>query len=128
MTEAIVPRWEWRMFAERFGAAERRLASRATAPPQVSDEMYVLGLRSEASVKVRDGLMDVKRLEHVGDHGLEQWRPVMEAASPLAQADVVRVIEALAASSAELLGRESLTVSARGLRHGLLVERFPLPT
>ena len=59
MTEAIVPRWEWRMFAERFGAVERPLASRATAPPQVSDEMYVLGLRSEASVKVRDGLMDV---------------------------------------------------------------------
>ena len=128
MTEAIVPRWEWRMFAERFGAAERRLASRATAPPQVSDEMYVLGLRSEASVKVRDGLMDVKRLEHVGDHGLEQWRPVMKAAFPLAQADVVRVIEALGASSAELLGRESLTVSDRGVRHGLLVERFPLPT
>jgi exopolyphosphatase / guanosine-5'-triphosphate,3'-diphosphate pyrophosphatase len=25
------------------------------------------------------------------------------------------------------LGRESLTVSDRGLRHGLLVERFPHP-
>ena len=102
MTEAIIPRWEWRMFAERFGAAERRLASLATAPPQVSDEQYVLGLRSEASVKVRDGLMDVKRLEQVDDHGLEQWRPVMKAAFPLAQADVVTVIEALGASPADL--------------------------
>ena len=90
------------MFAERFGAAERGLASLATAPPQVSDEQYVLGLRSEASVKVRDGLMDVKRLEHVDDDGLEQWRPVMKAAFPLAQADVVRVIEALGASPADL--------------------------
>ena len=58
------------MFAERFGAAERRLASLATAPPEVSGEQYVLGLRSEASVKVRDGLMDVKRLEHVDEQGL----------------------------------------------------------
>ena len=48
------------------------------------------GSRSEASVKVRDGLMDVKRLEHVDDDGLEQWRPVMKAAFPLAQADVAR--------------------------------------
>jgi exopolyphosphatase / guanosine-5'-triphosphate,3'-diphosphate pyrophosphatase len=68
----------------------------------VSDEQYVLGLRSEASVKVRDGLMDVKRLEHIDGHGLEQWRPVMKAAFPLAQADVVTVIEALGASPADL--------------------------
>ena len=71
MTEAIIPRWEWRMFAERFAAAERRLASLATAPPQVSDDQYVLGLRSEASVKVRDGLMDVKRSEHIVNAELE---------------------------------------------------------
>ena len=102
MTEAIVPRWEWRMFAERFGDAEQRLASLAAGPAQVSDELYVLGLGSEASVKVRDGLMDVKHLEHVDDHGLEQWRPVMKAAFPLAQADVVTVIEALGASPADL--------------------------
>jgi exopolyphosphatase / guanosine-5'-triphosphate,3'-diphosphate pyrophosphatase len=102
VTAAIIPRWEWRMFAERIGAAEGLLASLATAPPQVSDEQYVLGLRSEASVKVRDGLMDVKRVEHVDDRGLEQWRPVMKAAFPLAQADVVTVIEALGASPADL--------------------------
>ena len=63
----------------------------------MSDDQYVLGLRSEASVKVRDGLMDVKRLEQVDDHGLERWRPVMKAAFPLAQADIVTVIEALGA-------------------------------
>ena len=106
VTEAIVPRWEWRMFAERFGAAERRLASLATAPLEVSDEQYVLGLRSEASIKVRDALMDIKRLEHVDDHGLEQWRPVMKAAFPLAQADVIAVIEALGTSPADLVRAE----------------------
>jgi exopolyphosphatase/guanosine-5'-triphosphate,3'-diphosphate pyrophosphatase len=84
MTEAIVPRWEWRVFAERFGAAEGRLASLATAAAEVSDEQYVLGLGSEASVKVRDGLMDMK------------------AGFPLARADVVRVMEALGASPGDL--------------------------
>jgi exopolyphosphatase / guanosine-5'-triphosphate,3'-diphosphate pyrophosphatase len=102
VAEAIVPRWEWRMFAERFGAVERWLASFAAASVQVSDELYVLGLRSEASVKVREGLMDVKRLEQVDDHGLERWRPVMKAAFPLAQADVVSVLEVLGASPADL--------------------------
>ena len=102
MTGAIIPRWEWRVFAERFGGAERRLAWLATAPAEVSDELYVLGLRSEASVKIRDGLMDVKRLEHVDDNGLERWRPVMKAAFPLAQGDVVAVIEALGASPGDI--------------------------
>ena len=77
------------MFAGRFGAVERRLVSFGAGPARVSDELYVLGLRSEASVKVRDGVMDVKRLEGVDDHGLELWRPVMKAAFPLARADVV---------------------------------------
>ena len=53
------------MFAERFGAVERRLASFGAGPARVSDELYVLGLTSEASVKVRDGVMDVKRLVQV---------------------------------------------------------------
>jgi len=106
MTEVIVPRWEWRVFAERFDAVERRLVSLATAPPEVSDELYVLGLRSEASVKVRDGLMDVKRLEQVDDDGLEQWRPVMKAPFPLARATVGAVLEALGASPAGLARAE----------------------
>ena len=44
--------------------------------------MYVLARESDASVKVRDGLMDVKRLRGV-EGGLEQWVPVMKATFPL---------------------------------------------
>jgi exopolyphosphatase/guanosine-5'-triphosphate,3'-diphosphate pyrophosphatase len=91
MIEEIVPRWEWRTF-EPFADAERRLAALAAAPAQVSDEVYVLAHASEASVKVRDGLLDVKHLERVDDDGLEQWRPVLKAAFPLARADVVGVL------------------------------------
>jgi exopolyphosphatase/guanosine-5'-triphosphate,3'-diphosphate pyrophosphatase len=98
MSETIIPRWEWRTFGERFGDADRRLAPLATAPAQVSDELYLLGHGTEASVKVRDGLMDVKRLERVDVHGLEQWRPVMKAPFPLSRDDVAVVLDALGAA------------------------------
>jgi len=61
-----------------------------------SDEVYLLSLESDASVKVRDGLMDVKHLERVNDDGLEQWKPVMKAAFPLSAADVGAVMDSLA--------------------------------
>jgi hypothetical protein len=65
-------RWEWRTFgddlAERLGALD---------PEQVteSDEIYLLSPRADDAVKLRAGLMDVKRLERVGDDGLELWTP-----------------------------------------------------
>jgi exopolyphosphatase / guanosine-5'-triphosphate,3'-diphosphate pyrophosphatase len=97
--EGIVPRWEWRTFGQRFGDAVNRLA---TEPAQESDELYVLGLESEASAKVREGVMDVKRLEEVDDDGLEQWRPVMKASFPMPEAEVVAMLEALGAAAGEL--------------------------
>ncbi|HUO74744.1 MAG TPA: hypothetical protein VMU39_28520 [Solirubrobacteraceae bacterium] len=99
---AIVPRWEWRTFGGRFGDAEERLAALTSDRVQDSDETYVLSLESDASVKVRDGLMDVKRLEHVNDEGLEQWRPVLKEAFPLSRADVATVLDALAVTPPRL--------------------------
>ena len=51
----IVPRWEWRTFGEDFGDAERRLAALPPSASEESDELYLLSLESDASVKVRDG-------------------------------------------------------------------------
>ncbi len=82
----VVPRWEWRTFGESFGEADTHLAALAPDRVQESDEVYLLSRASDASVKVRDGLMDVKRLERVNDDGLEQWKPVMKASYPLARA------------------------------------------
>ena len=90
MSAAIVPRWEWRTFGDDFGDADDRLGALPPERDEESDEVYLLSLASDASVKIRDGLMDVKQLEHVNDDGLEQWRPIMKAAFPLSTADVPR--------------------------------------
>ena len=90
----IVPRWEWRAFGERVGVAAGRLAE---LPERVeeSDELYLLSRRSDASVKVRDALMDVKELRQVDADGLEQWLPVMKSGFPLVASDVAAVLAAL---------------------------------
>ena len=54
----IVPRWEWRT----FGADDSAFAERSADNLQESDELYLLSVHSDASVKVRSELMDVKRL------------------------------------------------------------------
>ena len=76
---------------------------------QKSDELYLLSEESDASVKVRDDLMDVKRLEAVDGNGLEQWRPVLKASFPLAAADVAAVLDALGVAGPEL-ARDAYTL------------------
>ena len=94
----IVPRWEWRTFGEDFGDADARFAELEAERVEESDEVYLLSLRSEASVKIRGGLMDVKELQSVNDDGLQQWKPVLKAAYPVAATDVPRVMKALGAA------------------------------
>ena len=75
--------------------AEDVLAALAPELVHETDELYLLSPASDASVKVRDQLMDVKQLEHVNADGLEQWRPVMKAEFPLGSDDVRFVLDAL---------------------------------
>ena len=94
----IIPRWEWRTFGVSFGAAESRFVSLSTERVEESDEVYLLSLASDASVKVRAGLMDVKHHLSTNDDGLEQWVPVKKASFPLSAADVRFVLETLRAA------------------------------
>jgi exopolyphosphatase/guanosine-5'-triphosphate,3'-diphosphate pyrophosphatase len=104
-----VPRWEWRTFGARLGAAEGLLDLREPERVQESDELYVLSQETDASVKVRDGVLDVKRLEAVDGNGLEQWRPVLKGPFPLGAADVQVALGALGVSVPKL-GREAYTL------------------
>jgi exopolyphosphatase / guanosine-5'-triphosphate,3'-diphosphate pyrophosphatase len=93
-TGTITPRWEWRSFGQRFGAAETQIAALQPQGMQESDELYLL-TAGGGNVKVRAALMDIKSLEQVNADGLEQWVPVMKAEFPLPAATVTQVFDAL---------------------------------
>jgi exopolyphosphatase/guanosine-5'-triphosphate,3'-diphosphate pyrophosphatase len=91
----IIPRWEWRSFGSHFGDAEARLKALGTGKLQHSDEIYLLSSVSDANVKIRDGLMDIKQLEQTDTHGFEKWRPVLKEAFPLSAAIIEAAFVAL---------------------------------
>ena len=95
MTGEVVPRWEWRTFGDRFGSAEETFAALPPDRVQESDEVYLLSVAGGDTVKVRDDLMDVKRLERVNDDGLEQWVPVLKEGFPLPAPVVQSVLAGL---------------------------------
>jgi exopolyphosphatase / guanosine-5'-triphosphate,3'-diphosphate pyrophosphatase len=86
-----VNRWEWRT----FGIGEDVFGDRSPERVQESDEIYVLSVANGDTVKVRDGLMDVKRLEQVNDAGLEQWAPLLKAEFPLSAEQVRSILQGL---------------------------------
>ena len=90
----IIPRWEWRVFGDGFGAAEAALAAQTPRTVEESDELYLLSAAA-ANVKVRADLMDIKLLREVDADGLERWEPVMKQGFPLPAAAVSRVFDAL---------------------------------
>ena len=91
----IIPRWEWRNFGSHFGNAEVCLKARGADRLQHSDEIYLLSSISDANVKIRDELMDIKRLEQTDPHGFELWRPLLKEAFPLPAATIGAVFAAL---------------------------------
>ena len=99
VTSPIVPRWEWRTFGDAFGSAEEHFGALSPERVQESDELYLLSREADENVKVRDGLLDVKQLEHVNADGLEQWVPVMKASFPLPAAEVTSVLARLRADA-----------------------------
>ena len=94
----FVPRWEWRTFGERFGTAEDRLAELTPTSVDDSDELYIVASEKEASIKIRGGQLDVKRLEQVSDEGVEHWRPVAMDVFQIAALEVADLFLALGAA------------------------------
>ena len=90
----IVGRWEWRLFGADFGDAAARLAAQPTERVEESSDHYLLSLVSDASVKVRAGRVDVKRLLRVDEDRLEQWVPVLKEPFPLSADGTATVLRA----------------------------------
>src|SRR5215211_6449996 len=121
---SVVARWEWRSFGEDFETARLALASFLPERVEDSHETYLLGRAGDASVKVRDGRLDVKLLENVRDDGLEQWRPVMKAAFPVSGADAGVALAALQATGGlahDVRGAGDLAAASSDL-HALTVQ------
>jgi exopolyphosphatase/guanosine-5'-triphosphate,3'-diphosphate pyrophosphatase len=105
----IIPRWEWRTFGRRFGLAEAAFGALEATGVQESDELYLLSTAGD-NVKVRDDLMDIKRLEEVDADGLERWTPIMKAGFPLGAAATADVLAALGIE-APRFARETYTLA-----------------
>jgi exopolyphosphatase / guanosine-5'-triphosphate,3'-diphosphate pyrophosphatase len=104
----IVPRWEWRTFGSDFGAAEEALRALEVERFEESADLYLLFRDSDATVKVRHGLLDVKGLLTVDDDGLEQWVPVAKHPFPVSRDDVAAALARLGVV-APPLDRETYT-------------------
>ena len=107
--DEAVPRWEWRTFATSLKVIEDKMTSIGEAVPRTSSEVYFLRLGGPQNVKVRDEILDIKRLREVGANGLELWEPVFKAAFPLSRSEVATVFTEWQLPLPRL-GRESYTM------------------
>jgi hypothetical protein len=83
MTEEIIPRYEFRAFAQSFGLVEGRIRKRSCEQIWESRDVYVLSAATnENNTKIRDGKMDIKVFVQE-EQGLEQWRPRTKVEFPL---------------------------------------------
>jgi exopolyphosphatase/guanosine-5'-triphosphate,3'-diphosphate pyrophosphatase len=88
----IKPRYEFRIWAESLAPLREKLSATAQASEKSSDETYFISAETErCNAKVRDKLMDIKVLVDE-DRGLEQWKPILKAAFPLAAAAITEKV------------------------------------
>jgi hypothetical protein len=85
------PRWEWRIFSDDLASQEERIRRYSCQRLKISEEIYLLSRHSPHNCKIRDGLLDIKKLVKRNDHQLELWRPVLKAGFPL-DADLMHVL------------------------------------
>lgn len=106
MAKEIVPRWEWRTFGDNFAGVDNPFAAFEASGTQDSDEVYFLSPVTSENVKVRDGLMDIKKFQHANSDGLEQWKPVLKHGFPLPASDVTTVFEILGMAAPKMARQE----------------------
>jgi hypothetical protein len=81
---AIIPRYEFRAFAQNYGLVEDKIRSYSTCEKyRESREIYILSAdNNENNTKIRDDRMDIKVLVKK-EQGLEQWSPRMKGEFPM---------------------------------------------
>lgn len=105
----IIPQWEWRCFAPSVTRITEAVAIPSDATSRESDEIYVLDPRGTENTKIRDGILDIKRLRQIDVDGLELWEPVFKTRFPLSRSDLAAACAAWALPL-ETLPRETYTI------------------
>ena len=107
----ILPRYEFRAFAQNFGMVETTLRKLAKCEQiRESSETYIISAaNSENNTKIRDGKMDIKGFIEA-EEGLEQWNPRMKGEFPLGAEVLRREVFPAFGVSEPAFGRESYTL------------------
>lgn len=88
--EKIIPRYEFRTFAQNFGLVETKMRKLSQCSMiRESQEVYIVSAaNNENNTKIRDIKMDIKELVEK-KQGLERWNPRMKGEFPM-QTDVIK--------------------------------------
>jgi hypothetical protein len=80
----IIPRWEYRIFAEKLNEVEAKIRefSELENTKQSSEVYLISAAANEHNVKVRDSNLDIKKLMDQND-GFEQWHPIHKSPFPI---------------------------------------------
>ena len=101
--QAIIPRYEFRAFAQNFGLAEEKTRKLSKLDKfRETSEIYILSNgNNENNVKIRYDVLDVKVFVKE-EKGLQQWNPRLKADFPM-KIEVIRddVLPALGAAVPE---------------------------
>lgn len=89
----ILPRYEFRAFAQNFGMVETKLRKLAKCEQiRESSEIYIISAaNSNNNTKIRDGKMDIKVFIEKKE-GLEQWNPRMKGEFPMEAGLLIREV------------------------------------
>lgn len=85
-------RWEWRVFSDRpfarFAAFLRRLKA---ANHKTDCDTYIISKNTNANIKIREGMLDIKLITGVSELRAERWRPAFRAHFPPALSDFAAI-------------------------------------
>ena len=86
----IIPRFEFRTFAQNFGLVETKMRKLSTCEKiRESSEIYIMSRgNDENNTKIRDDKMDIKVFVKE-EKGLQQWNPRMKGEFPMS-AETIR--------------------------------------
>ena len=107
--DKIIPRWEWRTFGSRFGISEEKIQNHKLANFKRSTEKYILSRKSGDNCKIRDDLMDIKRLKQINGDKLEQWCPILKTSFPMRKESIETLFRDFFNADIPAFTRESYT-------------------